>query len=409
MDLVIPYNLEREEKRAVVRDDLVVNIVESNSLPAFRPQEFYPEKIRAHRDLIFKILKGKSRLSILVDDHTRPTPASHALGELLDIAEVSRIGDTRIIVAFGSHEFPPEEYLIKKVGKAVYSRLPIILHDAYTRKEHRSIGYTSRGTPLLLNRWVVSSDVKISIGSIFPSSLAGFTGGGKMILPGVAYHASIDYNHAMFLDSFSGVIDGNPMRDDMEEAARLAGLDLIIDSVLTPDGKVVSLHIGDLISAHREGVEISRKVYEKPVPRAGIVVIGCGSTDDIDFVHVSKALEVANSVCEEGGIIVLVGACPLGIRWDELIDALKEEAVNSENPQGEVFAHLFLKRYSSIFLTRSKLVFWVTQAEHEDTAKKLGFEFFEDLQSAVNEAISRKKTASITVLPRGSLLLPTPY
>ena len=79
-----------------------------------------------------------------------------------------------------------------------------------------------------------------------------------MILPGVAYCTSIDYNHAMFKDSFSGEGDGNPMRDDMDEAGKLAGLDLTIDSVMNPEGRVVSLHIGDPITAHREGVKVSR-------------------------------------------------------------------------------------------------------------------------------------------------------
>lgn len=410
MNLVIPYNLEKEEKKAVLSDDLVVNIVEPNTLPAYSPQKFYPEKIRAYRDLIFELLKGKSSLSILVDDHTRPTPARFAVPELLDIAEVSHIKDLRIIFAFGSHEFPPEEYLEEKVGEDVWADLPIILHNAYSRKEHKMIGHTSRGTPLLVNRWVLSADVKISLGSIFPSSLAGFTGGGKMILPGVTHRETIDYNHSMFNDSFLGKIDGNPMREDMEEAAKLAGLDLIIDSVLTSKGEVISLHIGDPVSAHREGVEISIKVYEKPVPRAGIVIIGCGSTDDIDFVHLLKALEVADNICTEGGVILLIGACTLGIMWDELIAALEEETTGEkQSSEQEVFAHLFIRRYSSIFLDRTKSVFWVSQPEHESIAKVLGFEFFGDLQSAVNEAISKKRTPSITVLPRGSLLSPLPF
>ncbi len=414
MDLVIPYNLQKEEKRAKVSDELEVNVIEPNSLPSYSPQKFYTEQIRAHRDLIFSLLRGKSSLSILVDDHTRPTPVRFAIPELLDIAEVSHIKDTRIVIAFGSHEVPPEEYLREKVGEAVYSELPIILHDAYSQKDHRMIGHTSRGTPLLINRWVVSSDVKISLGSIFPSSLAGFTGGAKMILPGVAYCESIDHNHAMFEDSFLGKMKGNPMREDMEEAGKLAGLDLTIDSVLTPEGQVVSLHIGDPITAHREGVKVSADMYEKRVPRAGIVIIGCGSTDDIDFVHLSKALEVASLICEENGVIVLIGACTLGMRWHELIDALEQETAGSKNleekrdSQEEVFAHLFIRRYSSIFLARTKLVFWVTDREHEDVANALGFKLFGNLQSAVDEAARRKKT-SITVLPRGSLLLPLPF
>lgn len=414
MDLVIPYDLEREERRAVAGNDLVVRVVEPNSLPTHNPQKFYVEKIQEHRDLIFRRLKGKASLAIIVDDHTRPTPVRFAIPELLNIAEVCRVKDSRIIIAFGSHETPPEEYLKQKVGETVYSELPIILHDAYSRKEHKMIGHTSRGTPLLINRWVVSSDVKISVGSIFPSSLAGFTGGGKMILPGVAYYKSIDHNHAMFKDIPAGKVDGNPIREDMDEAAKLAGLDLIIDSVLSPKGQVVSLHIGDPIVAHREGVKISRKIYEKRVPRAGIVIIGCGSTDDIDFVHLAKALEVASLVCEEGGIIVLVGACTLGMRWPELITSLEEETRSTKdsaemtNAEGEAFARCFIRRYSSVFLARTKLVFWVTNREHESAANALGFRFFGELQSALDEAIRRKRTA-ITVLPRGSLLLPLPY
>jgi nickel-dependent lactate racemase len=414
MDVIIPYDLGRETRRAVVEDDLPLNVAEPNSPANHSPQEVYVEEINAHRDLIFGHLKGKSSLSILVDDHTRPTPARFAIPELLNIAEVSQIKDLRLVIAFGSHEFPPEEYLREKVGDAVYSELPVILHDAYSRKENRMVGYTRRGTPLLINRWVASSEAKISLGSIFPSTLAGFTGGGKMILPGVAYCTSIDYNHAMFKDSFSGEVDGNPMRDDMDEAGKLAGLDLTIDSVMNPEGRVVSLHIGDPITAHREGVKVSRGMYEKEVPRAAVVVAGCGCRDDIDFVHLAKALEVASLVCEEGGIIVLIGACRLGIRWPELITCIEEKTACPKNAQsrgdfeGEVFARCFVQRYSSIFLERTKRVFWVTDPEHKSTANALGFKFFGDLQSALNEAMEGRR-ASITVLPTASLLLPLPY
>ena len=407
MDLVIPYNLAKEEKRATIDDDLVASLVEPNSLPAYDPQQFYPERIGSYRDPIFKILRGRSSFSILVDDHTRPTPARFVIPELLNIAEVSGVRDIRIVIAFGTHEHPPEEYLVEKVGRDVYSEFPIILHDAYSRKEHEMLGYTKFGTPLLINRWVASSDVKISVGSIFPSSLAGFTGGAKMVLPGVAYYESIDRNHSMFNESFLGKVDGNPMRQDMEEAARIAGLDLTIDSVLAPDGKVVSLHTGEPIGAHREGVKVSARVYEKRVPSAGIVVIGCGSTDDIDFIHLAKALEVADLVCEEGGIIVMVGACTLGMRWQELTIALRRDAGGETDSEVEVFSHLFIHRYSSIFLERTKAVFWVTDPRHQDLALEMGFEFYGNLQAAVDEAIRRKRNG-ITVLPRGSLLLPIP-
>jgi len=407
MDLIIPYNLEREERRAVVTGDLRVVVVQPNPLPSYSPEVYYPEVIQSERDRIFHKFQGKSSLALLVDDHTRPTPAQFAIPELLDIAEVCRIRDKRIVVAFGSHNFPPEDYVRQKIGDSAYSTVPVILHDAYAKEEHCMIGHTSLGTPLFINRWVTSSDVKVSLGSIFPSSLAGFTGGAKMILPGVAYHESIDHNNAMFQRSSLGRIDGNPMREDMEEAASLAGLDLIIDAVLTPRAEVVSIHVGDPITAHREGAESSRKMYEKRVPRAEIVCVGCGATDDIDFIHLAKALEVADLVCKENGVIVLVGACILGIQWEELLDALHESVSGKESSQGEVFANLFVRRYRSIFLEKTKRVFWVTEPKHEEMADHFGFLFFADLQSAIDKAIGQNRSP-ITVLPRGSLLLPVP-
>ncbi len=405
MKLVVPYNLEREERTARISDRLEVTLVEPNTLPASNPEQSYREGILNHRDEIFALLKGKGSLSLLVDDHTRPTPVKFALPELLNMAEVSRIRDVRIVVAFGSHEFPPEGYLKEKVGEEIYSNHSLILHDAYERNDHEMIGYTKRGTALLINRWVTSSAVKISVGSIFPSSLAGFTGGGKMILPGVAYHESIDHNHAMFHSSSIGRMDDNPLRSDIDEAAALAGLDLTVDAVLTPEGRVVSLHIGDPIDAHRAGVEDCIKLYGKKIPPGDVIIIGCGATDDIDFVHVAKALELADQICVEGGKIVLIGACTLGIAWEELVDAREKELAHSTDVEGEVFAHLFLRRYSSIFLERSKLVYWVTEPQHEGTASAIGFTHCKDLQSAVDRAIGGGNPA-VTVLPRGSLLLP---
>jgi nickel-dependent lactate racemase len=403
----VPYNLEREERTAHIRDNLKVTLVEPNRLQATNPNDSYRDGILTHRDEIFGCLSGKTSLAFLVDDHTRPTPARFALQELLNIAEVSRVRDIRIVVAFGSHEFPPEEYLREKVGDEIYSNHSLILHDAFRRKDHEMIGYTERGTPLLINRWVASSAVKMAIGSIFPSSLAGFTGGGKMILPGVAYHESIDHNHAMFESSFIGRLEDNPLRNDIDEAARLAGLDMVIDAVLTPEGEVVSLHVGDPIKAHRAGVEICTRVYGKRIPSGDVTVIGCGARDDIDFVHVAKALELADQVCGDGGTIVLVGACTLGIAWEELVVAREKELKGSPHGGGEIFAHLFLKRYSSIFLEGSKRVFWVTDPQYEETATALGFVYRRSLQSAVDDAIA-DRAPTLTVLPRGSLLLPLP-
>jgi nickel-dependent lactate racemase len=403
----VPYNLEREERTARIGDNVKVTLVEPNRLKASSPNDSYRDEILNHRDEIFGRLSGKPSLSLLVDDHTRPTPARFALQELLNIAEVSRVRDIRIVVAFGSHEFPPESYLREKVGDEVYSNHSLILHDAFNRADHEMVGYTERGTPLLINRWVASSAVKMAIGSIFPSSLAGFTGGGKMILPGVAYHESIDHNHAMFESSFIGSLEDNPLRNDIDEAARLAGLDIAIDAVHTPAGDVVSLHIGDPISAHRAGVQICTKVYGKRIPPGEVVIIGCGARDDIDFVHVAKALELADQICVEGGTIVLVGACTLGIAWEELVAARDDELKGSTVAGGEVFAHLFLKRYSSIFLEGTKHVYWVTDARYEQTAAALGFTYRGDLQSAVDDAVANR-VPTVTVLPRGSLLLPLP-
>jgi len=406
MKVQIPYDLESDTMDAEIDEGSSVDVVEHNSLPSSPPQQAYLNALKKNNDSIFKILNGKRSVAVMVDDHTRPTQPKFVLPELLNLIETSGIKYVKIIVAPGSHNIPEESYFKEKIGGDIYSSYPIIFHNAYSKEDNVFIGETSFGTPLFINRWVVSADVKISIGTIFPSSLAGFTGGGKMILPGVAGEESIDKNHSLFSkpECRWGKIDGNPMREDIDEASKIAGLDLIIDAVMLPDKKIVSVNVGDPVIAFKGGAKISSKIYKRKLPKGNIVICGCGLTDDIDFVNCSKSVEIGDEVCENNGVIILVARCRLGVQWDELLEAL-EFAKKGNSKNGEAFANFFIRRYSSVFLERTKKVFWVTDKKNEGAARSLGFFYFPDLQSALDEAVSVNGDRMV-VLPRGSLLMP---
>jgi len=268
---------------------------------------------------IRQLAEGKKEVVIIFDDLTRPDPVSRIVPFVLDELHKGGIGDDhiRFVSAPGAHKTMIREDHVKKLGEKIVEEYPVYNHNPYDFLVE--LGKTSRGTPVKINREVMECDLKIGIGLIVMHAFAGFGGGAKIILPGVASMETIEHNHLNVGGYGAGAtpkpgtgpgkIKENVIRFDMEETAKMAGLDFKIDSLVNNKRQVTDVFAGNVVAEHRAGVKVGKKFYEtEPVINADIVVTNGYPQED----EAGKAFWAANASVKEGGDVVIVAQSPEG-------------------------------------------------------------------------------------------------
>ncbi len=253
--------------------------------------------------------KGKNAV-IIVNDTTRPTPTAKLLPPLIAELKKGGIEDVTLVFGLGIHRKQTEEEKKAILGE-LYGKVKSIEHDV---NDCIRLGTTSRGTPVEIYRPVAEADIVICTGSIEFHYYAGYSGGAKSALPAVSSKRSIDANHALMLDpkSCAGNVD-SPVRQDIEEAASLLGIDFILNVVLNDRKEIMFAAAGDYIGAHRRGVAFLNKLMKVKVKKADILLVSPGGfPKDIDVFQSHKALEHAKKAVAEGGSIILVAECREG-------------------------------------------------------------------------------------------------
>jgi len=284
---------------------------------------------------IAKTKKAKTAV-IVINDITRPTPTKKMLK--LIIKELNQFNISKdnitLLVATGNHRPPTSNELIEMVGKEFKSSIPIVIHDASNKKNLIYLGETSRKVPIWVNKEIVKADLKILTGTISPHHAAGFTGGRKSILPGISGLKSLNIHHSLPIRPFYpalGWYHGNPFHEESLEAARITGIDFIVNSIHNGEGDVIKVVAGDLDKAHYEGVKICRDIWAVRVPEMSDITIVSpgGYPRDINLHQSQKAISCGELITKPGGIIILVAECSKGIgkfqNW--LLKAKKPEDV----------------------------------------------------------------------------------
>jgi len=261
---------------------------------------------------IKELAKGKSEVAILFDDMARPTPTAALITYVLEELAAAGIPDDniRFIAAIGAHGTMNGIDLRKKLGDEVMGRFLVYNHNPY--ENCTPLGMSSHGTPISINSEFMCCDLKIGIGSIIPHPF-GFGGGSKIILPGVASMETINANHGRLgLSPTVGIgkLEGNILVQDINEAARMAGLDVKIDAILNLKREVIALFVGDPIVEFVEGVKLARRHYATDMVRAAdIVVANCYSKPN----EMLLAPPVASPLLsQKGGDMVLIAVTPEG-------------------------------------------------------------------------------------------------
>ncbi len=281
------------------------------------------------------------RAALIVDDYTRHTPVHLVLPLVLEELHSAGLvhSDIRIVIAAGSHRQMSADEVAARLGPAIARDYEVVNPRADDLGGLVCLGETSQGIPAWVNRAVVEADVRIGIGMITPHLDAGFSGGAKIILPGVCGMATIDAFHAA-----SACIPGNqlgnlqaPLRLSLERfVAEKAPLHFIVNLVLALDGEIYACVAGHAVEAHRAGVRSAREVYGVPVARRfPIVIAGCFPYDQ-DLWQSVKGIWCGDLLVEDGGTLIAVSAAPessrahplfpvcIGRDPDELLAELRE-------------------------------------------------------------------------------------
>lgn len=266
---------------------------------------------------IHEIADPGSKVAIVVDDATRPTPSHLMVPPIIEELKLAGVKDENITIIFGcgTHRPVTEGETLKILGENVVKRFKVISHNCKA-PDLVYLGTTQYGTKVYVNKVFADADIKILTGDICLHYYAGYGGGRKSVLPGIAGEETIRANHAMLLhpNAKTGVLEGNPVHEDMMHAAKMANVDFILNVVTNSKGEIVKAFAGDLEKAFYEGVKLVDEMYKVPVDqRADIVVVSPGGyPSDLDLFQAYKAVDSALNVVKRGGVIVLVAECSEG-------------------------------------------------------------------------------------------------
>jgi nickel-dependent lactate racemase len=257
--------------------------------------------------------------AIAVSDKTRPVPHRYLLPPLLRRLEGLGLSPEAILllIATGTHApMPPDEYGLV-LPEEVLARYPVVSHDADDRAALEHLGTTSRSTPVWANRRYLQADLRIVVGNIEPHQFQGFSGGVKSAAIGLAGRDTVNCNHAMLSDPLAqlGRYDDNPMRQDVEEIGRKIGVHFALNAVLNDRKEIINVLAGEPVAVMRAGIPLSRQVSQVTVSAPFDLVIASpgGHPKDINLYQSQKALRHASQVAREGGVVILVAACPEGV------------------------------------------------------------------------------------------------
>ena len=323
--------------------------------------------------------------------------------------------DVTLVYAPGSHASPTWQ---EKIGPELMNRVRTIRHDCFDEKSLTYLGATSRCTPLWVNTEVVEADFRLGIGEISPNVHGGWCGGGKMILPGVSGWDSIQQNHYMVVNEVNtlGLADGNHMRLDMEEAARMAHLDMKVDVLVDSSAQIVDVYAGDFVKEHRAALDgRALEIWMTNMTPADIYVVypGDGSEQYLASSFFIR-IEAAEIGTKEDGVIIMALSAARGWAPDqpgvhntggteELFKAGTEEIARTM-VRKEVNVRTWSVLYTARRVLERRRVILVCDGIDPEQARELGFEYctprFEDAMAMALEMRGDDSRVAVNLVPR---------
>ncbi|WP_202707127.1 nickel-dependent lactate racemase [Sporosalibacterium faouarense] len=262
-----------------------------------------------------ELVKDKDNMVIITSDHTRPVPSKITLPILLrKIRQANPSIEIKILIATGFHRATTHEEMIEKFGKEIVENEEIVVHDSKDNSSLEYVGILPSGGELWLNKLAMETELLIAEGFIEPHFFAGFSGGRKSVLPGIAGAETVLANHCSeFISSKNartGILEKNPIHLDMLYAAKKANLAFILNVVINAEKEIINAFAGDGEKAHRAGCEFLLELSKVEKKEADIVITSNGGYPlDQNIYQSVKGMTAAEATCKESGIIIIASAC----------------------------------------------------------------------------------------------------
>jgi len=364
-----------------------------------------------------EIAKGRKSAVIVVNDITRPTATYKLLPHLIQELKEGGMKEDQVqfLVATGTHRDNTKEELEGMLGKEVVQRFKVVNHHCQDDKIMVDLGKTSGGIPVVINRLFWEAELKITTATIAPHQSAGFSGGRKSVLPGIASLATLKQHHGFGMRSNKpamGWVEGNPFHMHAVEAAKMAGTDFILNTVQNDRKELTQVVAGDVEKAWLEGVKGSREIFEVTVPRPADIVITTpgGFPKDIDLYQSQKSMASSELVVKEGGTVILLAECKDGVgahgfyEWmsaatcpQDVIDRFIREGYSIGASKAWLFSRC---------LKRSDLIV-VSKSIDNKTLKEMFTQRADTAADAIQMALAKHgENAEIILLKNGSDMIP---
>jgi nickel-dependent lactate racemase len=421
MKITVPYGEGNQE--AILADDISLQIID----PPCAPPEKTPEELLKDAldhpicsARLEEMVTPQDTVLIVVNDHTRPGPNIAILKELSARLAQAGVPDNNITIIFatGSHRAPTLEEQKNIIDEEALKRFRVISHACEDYANIVSLGKTSSGLEITVNRAVVEHSFIITTGLIAPHHSAGFSGGRKSILPGVTGLETLKIHHSLKYRPYEpamGWLEGNPFHEAALEAAKRAKVRFIVNAVQDPHKQNIAFVAGDLEAAHKAGTELCRAVASVEVAQSADMVITSpgGYPRDRNLWQSQKALSVAERVADpKGCTFILMASCIDGL--GDGAKMMHDWMVEAKNPQ-EVVERFRREGFNvgsnkAFMLARALIkgkVIVVTPHIPAETLHAMMLDWAPDLQTALDIVCGEKKPKHVIVFPKAVSVIPT--
>lgn len=293
-----------------------------------------------------ELARGKKNIVIIASDHTRPVPSKVIMPAMLEeIRKTSPDADITILIATGCHRGTTKEELIGKFGEEIVKNEKIYIHDCDETDKLVNIGTLPSGGACEINSIAVNADLLVAEGFIEPHFFAGFSGGRKSVLPGIASRKTVMANHCSeFIadkNARTGILNNNPIHKDMLWAAKAAKLAFIVNVVLDADKNVIYAVAGDTEAAHKKGTDFLSELCGARAVEADIAISTNGGYPlDQNVYQAVKGMTAAEATVKKGGVIIMLASSADGTGGEHFYHQLADEAD--------------IKRTEALFLSRGR-------------------------------------------------------
>ena len=358
-----------------------------------------------------ELAEAGQSVCIVTSDMTRPCPSDRMLPPVLSRLHGAGVADEEVVIvlALGLHRPMTEAEIEEAVGAEVFARYRVLNHDP---EETVRLGSTRAGTPVDVFRPVIDADVRICLGNLEFHYFAGFSGGAKAIIPGCASRETLNANHAMMTrpEAVAGRIEDNPVRQDLEEATAMVGVDFILNVVVDDGHRICEAVAGDLILAHRRGCElVTERGSVRIRERGDIVLVSSGGhPSDVNLYQAQKALDNAAHAVKPGGVIVWVAECCESF-GNSTFETWLRQARSPEDVLERIQADFVLggHKAAAVASVMKQAAIYLVSSLDEEVVAACGLHPFSHLDEALASARrALGQDASILALPNGGSVMP---